>query len=174
MRATSRHPSIRNLDLPAGEGDLRAWRWRAGDGRHDDTELPADIRMTIAQKAFPGRTGGVRPAKRANSEPLETMSQAARDALFDIVSDASASAKARWKAAAKLATYFLPKHPVNKRWRFTADDCGFSINAEIAREHRAIDLELWALKRHPNRDFPEIAQRIRKLQARIDADPSAA
>ena len=97
------------------------------------------------------------------------MSQAARDALLGIVSDASASAKARRKAAAKLATYFLPKKPVNKRWRFTADECGFAINAEIAREYRAIDFELRDLKRHPSRDFPEIAQRIRKLQARIDA-----
>jgi hypothetical protein len=97
------------------------------------------------------------------------MSQATRDALFGIISDASASVKARRKAATKLATYFLPKKPVNMRWRFTADECGFAINAEIAREYRAIDFELQDLKRHPSRDFPEIAQRIRKLQARIDA-----
>ncbi len=135
-----------------------------------DAELPADIRMTVAQIAFPDRAGGVRRTRRAKSEiPVEIMSQAARDALLGIVSDASAPAKARRKAAAKLATYFLPKLPVNKRWRFTADECGFAINAEIAREYRAIDFELRALKRHPNRDFPEIAQRIRKLQARVNA-----
>jgi hypothetical protein len=158
----------------------------------NDGELPADIRITVAQKAFPDRTGGVRRARRAKSEiprvgrmrqhepraieassaaslPVETMSPAARDALLGIVSDASASAKARRKAAAKLAAYFLPKQPVNKRWRFTADECGFAINAEIAREYRAIDFELQDLKRHRSRDFPEIAQRIRKLQARSDA-----
>jgi hypothetical protein len=158
----------------------------------NDAELPADIRMAVAQIAFPDRAGGVRRARLAKSEirtmgstqrggpgaveapsaaplPVETMSQAARDALLGIVSDASASAKARRKAAAKLATYFLPKRPVNKRWRFTADECGFAINADIAREYRAIDFELRDLKRHPNRDFPEIAQRIRKLQARSDA-----
>jgi hypothetical protein len=144
----------------------------------NDAELPADIRMTVAQKAFPDRTGGVRRARRSKSEagtpsaafaPRETMSRAECDALLGIVSDANASAKARRKAAAKLATYFLPKQPVNKRWRFTADECGFAINAEIAREYRAIDFELRDLKRHPNRDFPEIAQRIRKLLARIDA-----
>ena len=132
----------------------------------NDLELPADIRMAVAQKAFPDRTRGVRPAQRANSE---TMSQAARDALLGIVSDASASAKARRKAAAKLATHFLPKKPVNTRWRFAEDECGFAINAEIAREYRAIDFELRSLKLDPCRDFPEIAQRIRKLQARIDA-----
>ena len=157
-----------------------------------DTELPADIRMAVAQMAFPDRAGGVRRRRRAKSEihtvgevqqrepraieapsaaslPVETMSQAARDALLGIVSDASASAKARRKAAAKLATHFLPKKPVNKRWQFTADKYGFAINSEIAREYRAIDFELRDLKRHPNRDFPEIAERLRKLQARIDA-----
>jgi hypothetical protein len=97
------------------------------------------------------------------------MSQAARDALLGIVADASASAKTRRKAAMKLATYFLPKTPVDKRWRFTEDACGFAINGEIAREYRAIDFELQDLGCHPNRDFPEIAQRIRELQARIGA-----
>jgi hypothetical protein len=144
----------------------------------NDAELPADIRMAVAQMAFSDRTGGVQRARRAKSEartpsaaspPPETMSRAERDALLGIVSEASASAKARRKAAAKLATYFLPKQPVNKRWRFTADECGFAINGEIAREYRATDFELRDLKRHPNRDFPEIAQRIRKLQARMDA-----
>jgi hypothetical protein len=157
----------------------------------NDAELPADIRMAIAQKAFPDRTGGVRAARRANSEirtrgstqrrkpratevpsaaspPLETISQGARDALFGIVCDASASAKAHQKAAVKLAAYFLPTKPVNKLWRFTEDACGFAISGGIAREYRALDFELRDLKRHPNSDFPEIAQRIRELQARID------
>ena len=118
----------------------------------NDAELPADIRLAVAQKAFSGRTNG-----------------AALDGLLGIVSDASASAKGRRKAAAKLAAYFLPKKPVTRRWRFTADECGFAINGEIAREYRAIDFELRALKQHPNRDFPEIAQMIRRLQARSDA-----
>jgi hypothetical protein len=168
----------------------------------NDPELPADIRMAIAPKAFPGRTGGGQPARRAMSEirttdrtqrrrlsrsasragepraieapfaasaPVATMSHAARDALLGIVSDASAPTKARRKAAAKLAAHFLPKKPVSKRWRFAADECGFAINGEIAREYHAVDFELERLKRHPSRDFPEIAQMIGKLQARIDA-----
>jgi hypothetical protein len=89
--------------------------------------------------------------------------------LFVIVSDAGALAKARRKAAVKLATYFLPMKPVNKRWWFTVNDCGFAINAEIARDYRDIDVELYRLKRDPNRDFPEIAQAVKKLQARKDA-----
>jgi hypothetical protein len=158
----------------------------------NDAGLPADIRMAVAQKAFPDRAGGGRRARRAKPEirtvgntqrggpradgapsvaslPVETMSEAARDALLGIVSDASASAKARRKAAMKLAMHFLPRKPVSTRWRFTADECGFAINGEIAREYRAVDFELRDLKRRPSRDFPEIAQRIRKLQARIDA-----
>jgi hypothetical protein len=144
----------------------------------NDAELPADIRMAVAQRAFPDRTEEVRRARRSKAEirapsaaspPPETMSQAERDALLSIVSGAAAPAKAPRKAAAKLAAYFLPKQPVNKRWWFTADECGFAINGEIAREYRTIVFELRELKRHPNRDFPEIAQRIRKLQARIDA-----
>ena len=144
----------------------------------NDAGLPADIRIAVAQKAFPDRASGVMRARQTKSEirtpsaassPPETMSRAERDALLGIVSDASAAAKARRKAAMKLATYFLPKTPVDKRWRFTEDACGFAINGEIAREYRAIDFELQDLGCHPNRDFPEIAQRIRELQARIGA-----
>ena len=165
----------------------------------DDTGLPADIRMAVAQKAFPGRSHRVRPAQVANSEldtmsrtlprkrsrsashahepgparapssaasPVETMSRAAVDALFGIVSDATAQPKARRKAAVTLAKYFLPTKPVNKRWQFTADKYGFAINAEVARDYRAIDFKLRDLKGHRNRDFPEFAQRIAKLEAR--------
>jgi hypothetical protein len=158
----------------------------------NDAELPADIRMAVVQVAFSDRTGGVRRARRPKSEirtagraqqrepraieapsaasrPVETMSPAARDVLLGIVSDASASAKARRKAAVKLAVYFLPKKPVNKCWRFTADKSGFAINGEIARQYRAIYFELAALEGHPNRDFPEIARKVQTLQARIDA-----
>jgi hypothetical protein len=143
-----------------------------------DAELPADIRIAIAQKALPGRTGGARRqrhkpratgALRAASRPGESMTQGALDALFIIVCDANAPAKERRKAAAKLAGYLLPKKPANKRWRFTEDACGFAINGEIAREYRAIYFELAALQGHPNRDFPEIARKVQTLQARIGA-----
>jgi hypothetical protein len=69
----------------------------------------------------------------------------------------------------KLAAYFLPMKPVNKQWRFKEDKSGFAINAKIAHDYRDTDFELQALKRLPIRDFPEIAQRIIKLQERYDA-----
>jgi hypothetical protein len=146
----------------------------------NDQDLPADIRLAVAQKGLPGETRRVRPARQAKSElattgraprplPVETMSRTALDALFGFVSDAKVPDRERRKAAVKLAAYFLPKTPVNKRWRFTKDECGFAINAEIARDYRAIDFELQALKGHPNRDFSEFVQRIAKLQPRRDA-----
>jgi hypothetical protein len=96
------------------------------------------------------------------------MSEAARDVLFGIVCDAHVPAKEQRTAAGKLAAHFLPKKPVNKRWRFTTDEYGFRINAEIAREYRDIKSELQRLKEHPLRNFAENAQRIRELQAKID------
>jgi hypothetical protein len=114
----------------------------------NDQALPEDIRLAVAQNPFPGP------------------SRAALNALFDIVCNANAPVSTRGKAALKMAALFLPKRPVNKRWRFTTDECGFAINAEIARHYRDIDFELRNLKRHPNRDLPEIAQRIGKLQAK--------
>lgn len=165
----------------------------------NDQELPGDIRLAVAQKGLPAQSRQVRPARQAKSElpkrgrarlpspsasgeprsvdprsaasPLaEAMSRDTLEALFDIVCDANAPTEARRKAAMTLATYFLPKKPANKRWRgFTKDKCGFAINAEIARDYRAVDSELWALKRHPNRDFPEFMQRIVKLQAKRGA-----
>jgi hypothetical protein len=138
----------------------------------NDQELPADIRVAVAQRAFVGKAR--RPARRAKSErtaaaAVETMSRDTLDALLGIVADANAPVDGQREAAMKAATYFLPMKPANKRWRFTADECGFAINAEIAREYRSIDFELRPLKRHPGRNYPEIAQRITKLEARRNA-----
>ena len=165
----------------------------------NDPELPADIRMAVAQRAFSshrrrapatrrarselGTSGGTQPrghsrsapqadgprlakAASAAARPVETMSRAALDPLFGIVCDANAPVKVRRKAAAKLATYFLPRKPVNKRWRFIGDKYDFAANAEVAREYRDIELELRDLKRNPRRDIPEIVQKIRELQVR--------
>jgi hypothetical protein len=135
----------------------------------NDQELPADIRLAIAQRAFPRRARHPRSAHQAPKTPVETISPSALDALSGIVTDANAPSGGRWKAALKLAEYFLPKKAVDKRWRFVEDECGFAINAEIARDHRTIHFELAVLEKDPRRDFSEFAQRIAKLQARRDA-----
>jgi len=112
----------------------------------NDPELPADIRAAVAQRAFPNRTRRARPPQRppkselgetapsATVQPVETMNEAALEALIGIVCDPNASAEARRKVAVKLATYFLPMKAVNKRWRAVPDNYGFVINGERARE----------------------------------------
>jgi hypothetical protein len=151
----------------------RAFSGRKGGGR--PTGAAKSRIPTMGRRDWRGRPESSTGEPRAITahavvfSSIETISGAELDTLFDIVADASAPAKAGRKAAAKLATYFLPKRPVNKRWRFAADECGFAINAEIAREYRDLDFELRALERLPTRAFAEIAQTIRRLQGRIDA-----
>jgi hypothetical protein len=146
----------------------------------NDPELPADIRAAVAQRAFPDRTRRARPPRPAKSErretapsatvqPLETMNEAALEALIGIVCDPKVSTEARRKVAVKLAIYLLPQKPVSKRWRAVPDNFGFVINGERAREYRDIDFELHKLERHPNRDLAEIAQKIVRLKKRKDA-----
>jgi hypothetical protein len=126
-----------------------------------DREVPPDTRMAIAERLAPGKGG--RGGARRTDRRVEEMSQAA---LFAIVQDADAAPKGRRKAAAKLATHLAPMKPANKRWRFDADDCGFAINAEIAKEYRELDFELRKFSGRPNRAFPTIAKMIRKLEAK--------
>jgi hypothetical protein len=141
----------------------------------NDPELPADIRAEIARRAFPDRRvraprpatdvpGRVAGAASTTARPVETISEAALEALIAIVCDANARAKTRRKVAVKLAMHFLPMKPVNKRWRAVSDNYGFAINGERAREYRDIDFELHKLEGHPNRDLTEIAQKIVKLK----------
>ena len=49
------------------------------------------------------------------------------------------------------------------------DECGFSINPNLASAYRDIQLELRALVNEPTRKIPAIAEKIKKLQARSDA-----
>jgi hypothetical protein len=125
-----------------------------------DRELPADTRMAIAERLAAGK--GVHGGARRTLRQVEE-SQAA---LFAIVQDAGAAAKGRRKAAAKLAAHLAPMKPANKRWRFEADECGFAINAEIAKEYRELDFELQELRGRPDRALPTIAKIIRKLEAK--------
>jgi hypothetical protein len=126
-----------------------------------DRELLADTRMAIAERLAAGKGG--RGSARRGLRQEDEMSQAA---LFAIVQDANAAAKGRRKAAVKLAAHLLPMKPANKRWRFKADDCGFAINAEIAKEYREVDFRLSELRGRPDRVVPTIAKMIRKLEAK--------
>lgn len=125
-----------------------------------DPELPADTRMELAEQLAAGR-GSRGGARRAASY----VGQTSRAALFAIIQNAGTAAKGQRKAAAKLAAHLLPMKPVNKRWRFETDECGFAVNAEIAKEYRELDFKLRELRRRPDWKLPRIAKIIRKLEA---------
>ena len=149
----------------------------------NDPELPADIRMAVAQRGFPGRAharprsashpyelgAAVVEARRGAAQPFEKMSRATLEYLTCIACDVNASDKVRRKVAMQLATYFLPKRPATKRWSADPDNHGFAVNAEHARVYRDIALKLRQLEGHPNRDFPEFAQKIAKLKVKTAA-----
>jgi hypothetical protein len=161
-----------------------------------DPKLPADIRIAIAPNCFPAKrtSRAGRPRALAGSrasvarEALATVGSAvgstgsqtaavipamrdwtpqALDALFGVVQDAGADPKVRSKAALRIAQFLLPK--VGKKPKIIPDEYGFVINPNLASAYRDIKFELWALRGEPTRKIPAIAQKIEKLQARVDA-----
>jgi hypothetical protein len=89
------------------------------------------------------------------------------DALFGIVQDLTADFKARRKAALKIAEFLLPK--VGKKAKVVSDECGFTVNPNLARKYRDIRRELRSLERGQSRKIPAVAQKIQKLTAHADA-----
>ena len=162
-----------------------------------DRKLPADTRMAAAPRCFPAkqtRSGGTRPRVSAGIRPTIERGTAAKvgsveafkrpqmaalvaarqdwnpqalDALFGIVQDAAADAKARKKAALKIAEFLLPKS--SKKAKALPDDYGFAVNPDLASQYRNIELELRSLVNEPTRVIPAIALKIRKLTAHADA-----
>jgi hypothetical protein len=89
------------------------------------------------------------------------------DALFGIVQDGTAEARARRKAALKIAEFLLPK--AAKKPKLLPDEYGFLVNPDLASAYRDIQLELRALVRGANRNVPAIAEKIKKLKERSAA-----
>lgn len=95
----------------------------------------------------------------------------ALDLLLTVARDTVVSLANRRKAASQAAEFFLPKNPKGKRSRrgkFSADECGFVVDPELARELRDKKLKLACLGIHKNHRPYAIAQKARKLQARIE------
>ncbi len=89
--------------------------------------------------------------------------------LLSIVQDIATQPAERRKAAAELAQYFLPKKPSQKksrRGKAAADQYGFVVDPDVARELRDTKLELSCLSK---RKFTPhaLAQKATKLQACI-------
>ena len=138
-----------------------------------DRELPSDTRIVVAKylNQWGGARKAARPSKRAGAKARRAAKEAANPAepFFYIVQDQTGSPRARRKAALEITWLLLPKKPANRRYRFTNDDCGFACNPEAARRYRDNVFQLRALKRDPNRDFPEIAQKIERLEKEQNA-----
>ena len=163
-----------------------------------DQKLPADTRMAVAPKCFPakrtqsGRTrrprlsAGIRstveqgtgakvgsteaskgPPTATSVPSIQDWNPQVIDALFGIVQDVAADFKARRKAALKIAEFLLPK--VGKKAKVVSDECGFTVNPNLAREYRDIRRELRSLERGQSRKIPAVAQKIQKLTAHADA-----
>jgi hypothetical protein len=95
----------------------------------------------------------------------------ALDLLLTVARDTAANLANRRKAASQAAEFFLPKNPKGKRsrrGRFPPDEHGFVVDPELARELRDSKLRLACLSIHKNHRPYAIAQKARKLQARIE------
>ena len=86
-------------------------------------------------------------------------------------SDATATPTERRKAAAEAAQFLLPKNPEPKKLRrrkFLADEYGFSVDPNLARELRDAKLQLGCLRLSSRKLTPyAMAKKASKLQARI-------
>jgi hypothetical protein len=135
-----------------------------------DPKLPADTRMALAPKSFPLKRIHESRTRRQGAAPVSVPQEwtpLTLDALFGIVQDATADAKARRKAALKIAEFLLPK--VAKKAKVLPDEYGFLVNPNLASAYRDIQLELQALVTGPSGKIPAIAEKIKKLEARSDA-----
>jgi hypothetical protein len=89
--------------------------------------------------------------------------------LLSVVQDSATQPAERRKAASELAQYFLPKKPSqkkSKRGKFAADQYGFVVDPDVARELRDTKLELGCLSKRKFTPYA-LAQKATKLQARI-------
>jgi hypothetical protein len=88
-----------------------------------------------------------------------------------IAQDETASPAQRYKASSEVAQQFLPKKIGSKKSpssKFTADEYGFSVDPNLARELRDTKLKLACLPLSSKRLSPyALAQKAAKLQARI-------
>ena len=143
---------------------------RTPSSRSRRARAAAGIVATGAQKGL--ATVGAAAAFEGSLTPaavsaIRDWKPQALDALFGIVQDATVDAKARRKAALKLAEFLLPK--LGKKAKVLPDEYGFSVNPNLASAYRDIQLELRVLVNGPTRKIPAIAATIKKLEARSDA-----
>lgn len=143
-----------------------------------DPKLPADIRMAVAPKCFPGKLSQARRRRRPGSAEMsegshtrnaatQNLNPLTLDAFFGVIQDVTADPKGRRKAALKIAEFLLPK--VAKKAKILPDEFGFTVYPNLAARYRDMQLELRSLVNEPTRTVPAIAQKIENLEERADA-----
>jgi hypothetical protein len=93
------------------------------------------------------------------------------DVLFRVTQDNTVSQADRRQAASQAAQFFLPKNPRGKTWRrrkFPADECGFAVDPELARELRDAKLKIANLPLEKKRTPYALARKVSALQARMN------
>ena len=160
----------------------------------NDPALPVDTRLAIGRTIFrDGRPGSL--AERSKQRPRDSKPAGERretslpgrattsvfdvglatlptlDLLLRIAQDATATPTERRKAASEAVRFLLPKKPgpkKSRRGKFPPDECGFSVDPNLARELRDAKLQLGCLRLSSKKLTPyAIAQKTSKLQARI-------
>jgi hypothetical protein len=150
-----------------------------------DQVLPDDIRIAIARRVPAERSK--KASTRAN-KTRATEAQAAErnaqpkfdkdvattfarlDLLLSIVRDEVATEAGRRSAASDIAEFFLPKAHGRKRAKFPADEFGFSVDPQLAKEFRDIRWKMACLALEKDRLRPDtFAKKVSQCFARLNA-----
>jgi len=155
----------------------------------NDRALPADARLAIGRRIFrdgpPGSFAQRSKQRPRDSKPRRGTALPGRattsvangglaslptlDLLLGMVQDPTAQPAERRKAALEVARFLLPEKPGStKRGKFPPDECGFSIDPNLAKELRDAKLQLAGLRLSSKKLGPyAVAQKASKLHARI-------
>jgi hypothetical protein len=163
--------------LPASLRHVVARKWHADAGlrslilrsRKRSPKMPKALEATVSTNANP-TTSEVASRKVSATDTDSSVGGAVLPVLFGIVRDRAAEPTEQHSAALALAQYFLPKKSFVKKPRqeFVADECGFVIEPNVARELRDLKLELDHLPLSSKKRSPHIvARKSAQLQKRI-------
>jgi hypothetical protein len=168
---------VKDQTLPASLRVAIARRWfaparsRSANGRSDKGNA-AHARGSEATELKSDRgAANITPLSATGGQPnaCTIASFAMLPVLLSIMREEAIRPAERRKAAAELALYFLPKKPIrrkSKRGNLVADQYGFVVDSDVARELRDTKLELASLSKRKLTPHA-FAQKATKLQARI-------
>ena len=149
-------------------------RSRSAKGR---TKKGHDRGLQATERTAPTKSdrgvANITPQSKTGASPdaNTATTRAMLPVLFGIVQDSATQPAERRKAASEMAQYFLPKKPTlkqSRRGKFAADQYGFVVDPDLARELRDTKLKLACLPLLKRKFTPyAIAQKASKLQTRI-------